>query len=106
METAVYRIVQEALTNVHRHSESTVAEVRVARSKDEVRVEIRDEGKGMAPENFSEAALTGPPGVGIRGMRERLRQLGGELEISSRGQGEGTLVIARLPLEEARQQSA
>lgn len=102
LETAIFRVVQEALTNIHRHSESSVAEVRVTRSKEEVRIEIRDEGKGIAPERLSEVALTGPAGVGIRGMRERLRQLGGELEIQSRGPGEGTSVIARLPLDEAR----
>ena len=98
LETAIFRVVQECLTNIHRHSESAVAQVRVANSGEEVRVEVEDEGKGISPEKQGEIMSTGLPGVGVRGMRERLRQLGGSLEIRSAGAGKGTVVVARLPL--------
>jgi signal transduction histidine kinase len=95
-ETAIFRMVQEALTNIHRHSGSPQAKVRVSRSDGGVRVEVADRGKGIAPEKQIELASVGQPGVGIRGMRERLRQLGGTLEI--RSDAKGTAVTAHLPV--------
>jgi len=59
---------------------------------------VEDEGKGIAPEKQVEIMSTGLPGVGVRGMRERLRQLGGSLEIKSAGAGQGTVVVAHLPV--------
>jgi signal transduction histidine kinase len=97
VETAIFRLVQECLTNVHRHSGSTVAKIRIVRTPDEVRVEVQDQGKGIPVERQSELSSGGTPGVGIRGMRERLRQLGGTLEIASNGAGHGTSIVARLP---------
>jgi signal transduction histidine kinase len=99
LETAIFRIVQECLTNIHRHSESSVAKVRVVKNDERLRVEVSDKGKGMPPEKRLEVVSSGTPGVGLRGMRERLRQLGGGLEIQSDGHGKGTLVIATLPVE-------
>lgn len=99
-ETAIFRFVQECLTNVHRHSESTVAHVRVARSDGRVEVEVRDQGKGIPVERLSELAVTGSPGVGLRGMRERLTQLGGTLEVMSNGHG--TAILAKLPVSASR----
>ena len=96
LETAVFRVVQECLTNVHRHSQSHSARIRVARSSSHVRVEVEDAGRGISPEKQAEMNFGGAPGVGIRGMRERIRQLGGNLEITSHGKG--TLVLAQLPL--------
>jgi signal transduction histidine kinase len=96
METAIFRIVQECLTNIHRHSESPIAKIQVRQRHDYVLVEIQDKGKGIPLEKQEEMALAGTPGVGIRGMRERLRQLGGTLEISSNSHG--TLVSVRLPV--------
>ena len=96
LETAVFRTVQECLTNIHRHSGSPIAKVRIARSDGHVRVEVEDRGKGIPPEKQSKMASNGTPGVGIRGMRERLRQLGGRLEINSNGKG--TVIVARLPI--------
>lgn len=98
LETAVFRIVQECLTNVHRHAASPTVSVCISRTPGEVRVEITDEGKGIPPEKRAELDLPGKAGVGLRGMRERVRQLGGRLEIQSREDRSGTVVIARLPI--------
>jgi signal transduction histidine kinase len=95
-ETAIFRTVQECLTNIHRHSESPTARIRITASDGHVCVEVEDRGKGIPPEKQFEMASTGTPGVGIRGMRERLRQLGGSLDIHSNGKG--TLIVARLPV--------
>jgi len=97
LETAIFRLVQECLTNVHRHSESAVARIRLIRSEDEIRLEVVDEGKGIPVEKQADLLSCGTPGVGIRGMRERLRQLGGTLEITCNGIGKGPKVIAKFP---------
>jgi len=101
LETAIFRIVQECLTNIHRHSQSAVAKIRIAQRDGHVRVEVEDDGKGIPAQKRLEivSSATGTPGVGIRGMRERLRQLGGTLELRSDGEGKGTLITARLPLQ-------
>jgi len=99
METAVFRVVQECLTNIHRHSGSPVARIRVRLHDDRVAVEVEDKGKGIPLEKRDEMASTGTPGVGIRGMRERIRQLGGTLEIESGNKG--TLVKLQLPIGDA-----
>jgi len=96
LETTVFRVVQECLTNIHRHSGSEVAKVRITRSDENVKIEIADKGKGIPPTKQEEMEARGAPGVGIRGMRERLRQLGGHLEI--RSDSKGTVVIASLPV--------
>jgi len=100
-ETTIFRIVQESLTNIHRHSGSQVARIHVYRSETEVRVEVQDAGTGISPQKRSEMESTGKTGVGIRGMRERLRQLGGTLEIGTVPDGTGAIVIARLPIVKA-----
>ena len=101
METAIFRLVQECLTNIHRHSESPSATIAIIHSNGEVRIEVQDHGKGIPPDKKLELLSAGTPGVGIRGMRERLRQLGGTLEINSDGYGRGTLVVVRLPVANA-----
>jgi hypothetical protein len=63
------------------------------------RVEVQDNGKGISPQKRLEMELAGKAGVGIRGMRERLRQLGGTLEIGSQLNGRGTIIVARLPID-------
>jgi PAS domain S-box-containing protein len=97
LETALFRLVQESLTNVHRHSESPTAKVRVNRSSNEVTLEVSDEGKGIPQEKIWEIEIGGASGVGLSGMRERVRQLGGKFEIRSHGRG--TVVSVRLPLD-------
>ncbi len=96
LETAIFRIVQECLTNIHRHSGSQVARIRIGRSDGQVSLEVEDRGKGIPPEKREAMDSGGMPGVGIRGMRERLRHLDGTLEIKSNGRG--TVVLARLPV--------
>src|SRR5216683_3334539 len=96
LETAIFRMVQECLTNIHRHSESPVARIRIRRTDSEVSLEVEDRGKGIPPEKRQAMDSGGTAGVGIRGMRERLRQLGGSLEINSNDTG--TVVVARLPV--------
>ena len=99
LEIAIFRIVQECLTNVHRHSSSPKAFVRLRRSNGAILLEIQDEGKGIPPEKKSMILGYGPVGVGLRGMRERVLQLGGTLEIES--EDIGTTVRAMFPITKA-----
>jgi PAS domain S-box-containing protein len=94
LETAIFRIVQECLTNIHRHSGSPVARICITHSDSEVTLEVEDRGKGIPLEKRQVLDSEGAAGVGIRGMRERLRHLGGSLEIKSTETG--TVVVARL----------
>jgi signal transduction histidine kinase len=95
IELVVFRVVQESLTNIHRHSGSKTAMIRIARHEGTITVEVQDQGKGIPPERLVEIQSEGS-GVGIRGMRERLRQFNGELRIDS---GEsGTRVWATIPI--------
>ena len=100
MEMALFRVVQECLTNIHRHSESAKAEIRLIRDAYKVSLEVRDYGKGLSPTPYPRLHdIPVTLGVGIRGMRERVRQLGGQLEVSSAAPG--TVVRASLPLVRA-----
>jgi PAS domain S-box-containing protein len=94
MELAIFRIVQECLTNVHRHSGSNVAAIRMDRIDGGVFLEIEDAGGGISPERLLEIQSQGA-GVGIRGMRERILQFGGEMKVQSNGRG--TKVSITLP---------
>ncbi len=103
LETTIFRIVQECLTNIHRHSASATASIRISRNSDGVSVEVRDHGKGISNSSRN-ASSPVTPGVGIQGMRERVRQLGGHLKI--RSGTNGTTVSAILPVATAAAQSA
>jgi PAS domain S-box-containing protein len=97
-EVAIFRVLQESLTNVHRYANTAKARLRIATTADEIRVEIQDFGKGIQPVKAkSPQELVGRLGVGIQGMTERVRQLGGRLEITS-SPNSGTLVTATIPL--------
>ena len=96
MELVVFRLVQECLTNIHRHSGSQSAAIQISRDPDRVLVEIRDQGKGISSEKLAEIQSKGS-GVGIRGMRERLRQFQGELIIESNSNGTTVWSRSRLP---------
>jgi signal transduction histidine kinase len=95
MEIAIFRMIQECLTNIHRHSGGTAAAIRVQQQDRQLLVKVEDYGKGIPLEKQLELNSSGRVGVGFRGMRERLRQLGGTLEI--RSDGSGTVVSAVLP---------
>ncbi len=98
VELAIFRLVQECLTNIHRHSGSKTALIRVAREGGSVRIEVRDQGKGIAPERLLEIQSHGS-GVGIRGIRERIRQFHGEMKIESNGSGTSVIVSIPMPKE-------
>jgi two-component system NarL family sensor kinase len=105
-EVALFRIVQESLANVHRYSGSASAYVRARSDGGEVRLEIGDFGKGIAPESKKpKNSGLAPLGVGIQGMKERVRQLSGTLVITS-PPGKGTLVTAILPISNRRLDSS
>ena len=95
MELAVFRLVQESLTNIHRHSGSKRAMIEIFRTPEQVLLEVRDEGKGISSEKLAEIQSRGA-GFGIRGMRERARQFGGEMTIDSNAQG--TLFRVTIPV--------
>lgn len=98
MELVIFRLVQECLTNIHRHSGSHNACINILRNPESIRIEVQDFGKGMSPDKVAEIQSRGS-GVGIRGIRERLRQFDGKLEIESGSSG--TRVIATIPLAES-----
>jgi len=98
VEVTLFRVLQESLTNVHRYSKSPKGVVRITTTNDVIRLEIQDFGKGMKLSKGN-SANSAPEhlGVGIQGMTERMRQLGGKLEITS-SPHRGTLVAATIPL--------
>lgn len=98
-ETTLFRIIQESLTNIQRHSHSSVARIRLDTERQRIHLEIVDEGTGIA-EHFrgNEAALFAS-GVGVAGMRQRARDLGGEMKIESNDGGTSVTVV--LPLEKS-----
>lgn len=95
IELTLFRVVQECLTNIHRHAESPTATIRVLVEGASIRVEVQDAGKGIGPEKAFESSSQA--GVGLRGMRERLRLIGGMLNIDSDGQGTRVIAIAPIP---------
>jgi PAS domain S-box-containing protein len=97
LELAIFRVLQESLTNVHRHSGSPTAGVRVWVKDGILLLEVRDQGKGIRMESVpgSGQDLLGALGVGLRGMNERMRQLGGRLELAS--SPTGTTLTAAVP---------
>jgi len=100
IEMALFRIVQESLTNIRRHSGSVSAEIRLEKEDNQVILQIRDRGAGMA--KIAETAEgVESLGIGIAGMRQRVRQFGGILEIESTDLG--TVVTARVPIPNAAQ---
>lgn len=92
LETAIFRVIQEALTNAYRHSGTQDAKIDIEQGPDRVMVRVRDFGKGIGPSAFT-------TGVGISGMKERIKQLNGELRVLRAEPG--TLVEATLPLFDA-----
>ena len=100
VERTLFRIVQETLTNIFRHAGSDTASVQIEARSGTVRLEVADNGKGISDEIMTTLNSSGGQlGVGIRGMRERVRQLGGWLQIKSRPNG--TTIIVTLSVKES-----
>ena len=100
IETMFFRVIQETLTNIHRHSGSRTAEVRLHTEENLAKLEVQDYGVGMAPEFLERFQASGVGGgVGMAGMRERVNELGGQLNIASGRHG--TLVTVSLPVIKA-----
>lgn len=98
VEIALFRVLQESLTNVHRHSGASEAIIHLLHQGDAVILEVRDFGKGIPKERLrSLQGLSAKSGVGLAGMRERLRELNGKLEIES--DARGTSMRATVPLD-------
>jgi signal transduction histidine kinase len=97
LEATIFRIVQESLTNVHRHSGSSLARINLVRYRNHIALTIWDEGKGIGLDLAGDQALNSPSlGVGIRGIAERVRDLNGSLRI--REMVPGTMIEVKLPL--------
>jgi two-component system, NarL family, sensor kinase len=97
-ELVLFRVLQESLTNVQRHSGSKMAEISISSAEDTVTLQVSDHGSGMPAATLEQGSQDwmGSLGVGLRGMSERLRQLGGALDIVSNDTG--TIIRATVPL--------
>ncbi|MBI2816172.1 MAG: PAS domain S-box protein [Acidobacteria bacterium] len=99
IEGAVFRIVQESLANIHRHSGSPEAEIRIDRNESHLVLEVRDKGRGLSEDVISGGRISPVRvGIGIAGMQERIRQLEGKFDIESGGNG--TTVRTIIPISE------
>ncbi len=99
IETVLFRVLQESLTNIHRHSKSSSAEVLLRQEREQVVLVVKDHGKGIPPTTL-ERFRSGDPhfGIGLVGMRERVREQGGNMEISS--DERGTVITATIPVRD------
>jgi len=104
LEIAVFRVVQECLTNVHRHSGSATATIRLYEYSGNAVLEIRDEGRGIPQEKMSRISSVGVAGVGLRGIRERIKDFNGALEVTSNGGGTAIRVVIPLTPASSRLQ--
>jgi signal transduction histidine kinase len=97
VETALFRVVQECLTNIHRHSGSSTATIVLTHDENEIRLEVRDQGKGMPQMNSSiSEAERRSLGIGLQSIRERIRQLQGKMDVISQ-RDKGTNVVVTVP---------
>jgi len=91
LEIAIFRVIQECLTNIHRHADSPTASIRLVRASEGIRVEISDSGTGIASHRNGRIV----EGIGMMGIKERMRQFGGSVTVTS--SEKGTSIIATLP---------
>jgi signal transduction histidine kinase len=104
VETTLFRILQEALTNVHRHSGGSMARITLQVDAEQVQLQISDNGKGIPEERLRRLREDGSAaGVGLAGMRERVRELGGSLAINSASPG--TTITVTIPVLQTAEQS-
>jgi signal transduction histidine kinase len=94
-ELALFRVLQEGLTNVHRHSGSSSVDVELTVDANDVTLAVKDHGTGIPTERLQRIDRDDGGGLGLKGMRERLRELGGHLRIES--DRRGTLIRATIP---------
>ena len=100
IEIALFRVLQESLTNIHRHSKSSSAEVLFELTSEQAKLSIQDHGTGISKAVLDRFNLSGTSGVGLAGMRERIRELGGKFDVQS--SGAGTCVQVVVPLSEEK----
>jgi two-component system, NarL family, sensor kinase len=96
LEIAIFRIVQECLTNIHRHSGSATATIHLHQEGNRLIVKVQDRGKGIPLEKQHELIGSARGGVGFAGMRERLRSLGGTLDIQSNESGTAVSAVLKV----------
>jgi signal transduction histidine kinase len=104
VELALFRVLQEALANMHRHSKSRTADVCFQADAEQLILTIRDHGIGMPKDVLDQFRSSGTAGVGLAGMRERVRELGGNLDLDSGS--EGTSLQVTIPLRQGSAQAA
>ncbi len=97
MEIAIYRVVQEALTNVRKHADATKVNLRLQFQTDELLVEVRDNGRGFDLSQTLDSAIS-VGHMGLLGMKQRAETLGGDIKIKT-GEGTGTTIILRFPIQ-------
>lgn len=102
VEMVLFRVLQESLTNVHRHSGASIVDIEIQRGPERVIMEVQDNGHGIAPELLDRLRkTTADSGVGLAGMRERAIELNGQFEVESGSNG--TTLCVGLPLASAEQ---
>jgi PAS domain S-box-containing protein len=99
LELVLFRFVQEAVTNIHRHANATRASIVMSRSQSHVTAEVRDNGSGMSPERLRQIT-SGGSGLGVRGMRERIRQFQGSMKLHSDSTGTKVSVEIPIPIDQ------
>ena len=100
VEIGLFRVLQEGLTNVHRHSGASAADVLIRQETGQVILEIKDNGRGIRPETLRRFDSTGAGmGVGLSGMRERVRELGGRMKVEADSQGTALQIVIPLASE-------
>jgi signal transduction histidine kinase len=104
IETALFRVLQESLTNIHRHARSPAADIHINVVNGFVRLEVRDYGTGIPADVLQRFRQAGGTGVGLAGMRERIYELGGTLEI--RAEAKGTTVSATIPVQKRESENS
>ncbi|MGH9771137.1 MAG: sensor histidine kinase [Candidatus Acidiferrales bacterium] len=101
IELTLFRVLQESLTNIHRHSGSSTADILLERAPGRVMLTVRDYGKGIPPAVMEKFRRNAGIGVGLAGMRERVNELGGRIELWS--EGSGTMLQVNLPVLEGKE---
>jgi signal transduction histidine kinase len=103
IELALFRVLQEALTNVHRHSGASAADVVIRRTSGQVTLEVRDDGRGLEQDVLNRFRETGAgTGVGLMSMNERARELGGKIQLESTSSGTSVKITIPVPPDCAR----